>query len=169
MSEQDNVIKVFNYALNQEKTGLAFFQSNIERLDNSAAADAFRKLVGEEEKHIAFINRILEDLKTHGRLDEAAVESVAVEPSDYFRQRAKDEFMDESVIESMLPDVTVFNVAWLIEKDLSEFYANAARQTEGPTAKALGMLSEWEKTHERFFRDYRDQLTQKYAQMPWGG
>ena len=27
---------------------------------------------------------------------------------------------------SMVPDVTVFNTAWLIEKDISEFYARMA-------------------------------------------
>jgi rubrerythrin len=60
-------------------------------------------------------------------------------------------------------------VAWLIEKDLSEYYANAARQTEGDEKKALAMLSQWEKEHERFFKKYRDKLTETYANMPWGG
>jgi rubrerythrin len=69
----------------------------------------------------------------------------------------------------MIPDVTVFNLAWLIEKDLAEFYAKMAAQTDGKAAEALGMLSAWEKEHERFFREYRDKLSDVYAQMPWGG
>ena len=69
----------------------------------------------------------------------------------------------------MVPDVTVFNTAWLIEKDLSEFYANAASKTEGSEGEAFAMLARWEKAHERFFREYRDKLSDMYASMPWGG
>ena len=69
----------------------------------------------------------------------------------------------------MVPDVTVFNTAWLIEKDLSEFYEKMANHTEGKAKEALMMLSQWEKAHERFFRDYRDKLSEVYAEMPWGG
>ena len=69
----------------------------------------------------------------------------------------------------MTPDVTVFNTAWLIEKDLSEFYARMAANTTGAASHALEMLSAWEKEHEKFFRQYRDKLSQVYAQMPWGG
>ena len=68
-----------------------------------------------------------------------------------------------------MPDVTVFNTAWLIEKDLSEFYERMASQTEGKAKQALEMLSRWEKGHEIFFRKYRDKLSDMYSQMPWGG
>jgi rubrerythrin len=69
----------------------------------------------------------------------------------------------------MVPDVTVFNTAWLIEKDLSEYYEKMAAQTEGEAKNALGMLSNWEKGHEKFFREYRDKLSEVYSRMPWGG
>ena len=77
--------------------------------------------------------------------------------------------MEQCVQESMVPDVTVFNTAWLIEKDLSEYYARMAEKTEGKAREALEMLSEWEQQHELFFREFRDKLSQAYAQMPWGG
>ncbi|MBW2640151.1 MAG: hypothetical protein JRE10_08310 [Deltaproteobacteria bacterium] len=69
----------------------------------------------------------------------------------------------------MIPDVTVFNTAWLIEKDLSEFYGKMAELTKGKARDALLMLSSWEKSHENFFREYRDKLTDVYSKMPWGG
>jgi hypothetical protein len=69
----------------------------------------------------------------------------------------------------MIPDVTVFNTAWLIEKDLSEFYGKMADSTSGKAKDALRMLSGWEKSHELFFREYRDKLTDVYSKMPWGG
>jgi hypothetical protein len=31
------------------------------------------------------------------------------------------------------------------------------------------MLASWEKSHEKFFKEFRDKLTDTYAQMPWGG
>ena len=69
----------------------------------------------------------------------------------------------------MVPEVTIFNTAWLIEKDLSEFYGKMAKQAEGEAQKALTMLSRWEAGHERFFREYRDRFSEMYSKMPWGG
>jgi rubrerythrin len=69
----------------------------------------------------------------------------------------------------MVPDVSVFNTAWLIEKDLSEFYERMANSTEGKAKEALMRLSRWEKGHELFFRKYRDKLSETYSKMPWGG
>ena len=165
----ENLIKVFEYALNQEKTGMGFFQGSLARMGVGAAVDAFKQLIREEEKHIAFINRILTDLKTPDGIVLRDVERATMEPSNFFDDRAHSEFLEQCVIGSMIPDVTVFNVAWLIEKDLAEFYETAARQTEGPAAEALAMLSAWERGHERFFKQYRDKLTETYSRMPWGG
>jgi rubrerythrin len=69
----------------------------------------------------------------------------------------------------MVPEVTIFNTAWLIEKDLSEFYQKMADQTEGKIKEALQMLSSWEKVHEKLFREYRDRFDEIYSKMPWGG
>ena len=165
----DNLIKVFEYALNQENTGKSFFETSIARMGVGAAVSAFKKLVKEEEKHIQFISSVLENLKHGGGVDASMVEKVTLEPTNYFNERAESEFLEQCMEGSMVPDVTVFNVAWLIEKDLAEFYANAARQTEGPVKDSFRMLSAWEEHHERFFKAYRDKLTQTYAEMPWGG
>lgn len=169
MSVQENLIKVFEYALNQEKTGMSFFESSIDRMGIGEAKSAFRTLIGEEEKHIRFISGVLDKLKGGGEIDGEQVKAVTIEPTNYFDQRSKAEFIEQCIQGSMIPDVTVFNVAWLIEKDLSEFYKNAAGQTEGEASKAFRMLSEWEETHERFFKQFRDRLTATYSNMPWGG
>ena len=100
---------------------------------------------------------------------------VAAQMGRYFRvsgserQTMGDNICAIDPIGHEMPDVTVFNTAWLIEKDLSEFYAKMAEQTEGRTKEALTMLSDWEKEHERFFREFRDKLSEVYSQMPWGG
>jgi rubrerythrin len=169
MVPTQNVIKIFEYALNQEQTGLTFFRQSLERMGIGAAVSAFQRLIKEEEGHIAFISGILKKLKADGRIDLEEVKKEALEPTNYFDARARAEFLDQCIEGSMVPDVTVFNTAWLIEKDLSEFYANMAGKVDGEPQKALKMLSQWEKEHERFFRDFRDRLSETYANMPWGG
>ncbi len=165
----DKLIKIFEYALNQEKTGMSFFKSSLDRMGIGAAVSAFEKLIQEEQRHISFLNSIISNLRESGeiKLDETITESVS--GTNFFDERAKKEFLEQCLEGSMVPDVTVFNTAWLIEKDLSEFYADMASKTEGPAKDALQMLSKWEHEHEKFFREYRDQLNKVYSQMPWGG
>ena len=169
MSKNENLIKIFEYALNQEETGKAFFEHSLSRLGIGAAISAFKRLIEEEQRHILFINQILKDLKTGDEINPGKMKEVILEPTNYFDDREKSEFLERCIEGSMVPDVTVFNTAWLIEKDLSEFYANMAQNTEGKAKEALLMLSNWEKEHERFFREYRDKLSEIYSKMPWGG
>jgi rubrerythrin len=169
MGSKENLVKIFEYALNQEHTGMQFFQSSLERMGVGAAKSAFERLIKEEQRHAEFIEHILTNLRQGDEVDLSAASSVALEPANYFDERARDEFLEQCVHGSMVPDVTVFNTAWLIEKDLSEYYERMARQTEGRAQEALEMLAKWEKEHERFFREYRDKLSDVYANMPWGG
>lgn len=169
MAVNESLIKIFEYALNQEETGKVFFETSIERMGIGAAISAFKRLIEEEQRHIEFINQILEDLRGGVEINPDEVKKVVLEPTNYFDERARSEFLQQCIEGSMVPDVTVFNTAWLIEKDLSEFYGNMARNTEGKAREAFTMLSNWEKIHEEFFREYRDKLSETYAKMPWGG
>ena len=169
MSIDKNSIKIFEYALQQEETGKHFFQTSLQRMGWGSAVSAFKTLIKEEEHHILFIERILSNLK-QGRLAELPGEKDALlQPSNYFEERAKSEFLQQCLEGSMVPEVTIFNTAWLIEKDLSEFYQKMADQTEGRVKEALQMLSSWEKVHEKLFREYRDRFDEIYSKMPWGG
>jgi rubrerythrin len=169
MTETNKLIRIFEYALNQEKTGKSFFQSSVERMGIGAAVSAFKRLITEEEKHIEFITGILEHLYEDSDFDLTGMEESMPEAENFFDNRARSEFLQECLEGSMVPDVTVFNTAWLIEKDLSDFYSKMADQTEGKAREALLMLSQWEKKHEAFFREYRDKLSEVYSKMPWGG
>jgi len=169
MSVNERLIKIFEYALNQEETGKSFFQHSLNRMGVGAAVSAFKRLIEEEEKHILFVKKILADLREKGEIELPSEKEVALEPTNYFDERARSEFLQQCVEGSMVPDVTVFNTAWLIERDLSEFYEKMADSTQGKAKEALKMLSTWEKSHERFFREYRDKLSDAYSKMPWGG
>ncbi|MBD3307389.1 hypothetical protein GF339_13205 [candidate division KSB3 bacterium] len=170
MTSNERLIKIFEYALNQEKTGLSFFETSLNRLSIGAAVTAFQKLIEEEHKHVVFISNILEDLRGGGTVDPQSLESVTIEPTNFFDERAKSEFMEQCLQSSMIPDVTVFHTAMLIEKDLSEFYDKMAATVEDEKPKeAFKMLSNWEKGHEKFFQQIHKELSQEYEAMPWGG
>ena len=169
MTKPEGLIKIFEYALNQEETGKLFFQNSLERLGVGAAASAFQRLIQEEEKHIEFLHRLIANVKAGQKIALADVDEVVLKPVDYFDSRARSEFLQQCVEGAMVPDVTVFNLAWLIEKDLSEFYQTMAQKTEGEAKLALSMLADWEGSHEKFFRQFRDALSETYAHMPWGG
>jgi rubrerythrin len=169
MAAEQNLIKIFEYALNQEETGKGFFQHSLTRMGMGAAVSAFKRLIEEEEKHIVFINKILDSLRKGESFEPSNLEGIVLKPTDYFDQRAKSEFLEQCIEGSMVPDVTVFNTAWLIEKDISEFYAKMAMHASGKAKAAFQMLSDWEKVHEAFFREFRDKLSEAYSTMPWGG
>jgi 1,2-phenylacetyl-CoA epoxidase catalytic subunit len=169
MPANQHVIKIFEYALNQEETGKSFFQTSLQRMGVGAAVGAFTQLIKEEEHHIHFIKEILSSLK-QGSPDQLQIlKDHAAETTNFFDERAKSEFLEQRLYESMVPDITVFSIAWLIEKDLSEFYEKMANQTQGKVSEALRLLSTWERRHERFFREYRDKLNEIYSKMPWAG
>jgi len=169
MSANENLIKIFEYALQQEMTGKAFFQNSLQRMGVGAAISAFKRLIQEEEGHILFIKNILEGLKKGSAVELLLGKGAILEPTNYFNERAKSEFLQQCLEGSMVPEVTIFNTAWLIEKDLSEFYEKMSKQTEGKSKEALQMLSAWEKQHEKFFREFRDKFSETYFKMPWGG
>jgi len=60
MSANENLIKIFEYARQQEETGKSFFQDSLHRMGVGAAISAFKRLIQEEEHHILFIKNILE-------------------------------------------------------------------------------------------------------------
>lgn len=170
MAMNEQLIKIFQYALNQEKTGLSFFQTSLERLGNGAAVTAFKQLIEEEKKHVVFISNIIKDLEESGEIKISSLETISIEPTDFFDERAKSEFLEQCVQSSMIPDVTIFNTALLIERDLSQFYAKMAETVEADKPReAFKMLSDWEEGHEKFFQNIRDDLSREYDAMPWDG
>jgi len=161
-----DIRKIYEYALQREQEGKRFFQENAERLQHAGVVGAFRRLAEEEQKHIRFIEGLLD------ALDEGeAPEPANLEPTDegFFSERAASEMLDQTVAESMVPDLSVLRMAYLIERDFVEFYESAAEKAEGGAREALEMLARWERGHERFFKQLHDTAFQEYAQMPWGG
>lgn len=159
-----DIQKVFAYALQREKEGYKFFKTNAEKASHAAAAQVFQKLADEELKHIEYINTLLKAEKGETGQTEAMLEI-----EGWFEDKAAEEQLDQSLVESMIPDVAVLRTAYLIEHDLAEFYENAAAQFPGKSADAFKKLAAWERGHEAFFKDLHDKVFKEYTEMPWGG
>ena len=161
-----NVQRVYEYALQRERQGMDFFQRNAERMSHAAAVEVFQKLAAEERKHIEFIQGLLKALESGQSALDAGID---LEQADFFAQRAELEKLDQTTIESMVPDLAVLRMAYLIERDFAEFYEMAAQKVEGEASEALAMLARWERDHEQLFKDIHDKLLEEYMNMPWGG
>ncbi len=169
MNYDTNLLKIFQFALNQEKTGMNFFSNALNMMGIGEAVTAFKTLVAEEQKHIIFIERIIKDITQTGEVQIETIKQETTAPSDFFTKRAQSEFLQECLQNSMVPDVTVFNTAWLIEKDISEFYGRMADKSKGRAKESFEMLADWERGHEKYFREYHDRLSRLYSDMSWGG
>lgn len=163
-----NVRKIYEYALGREREGMAFFKQNAGRFQHAAAVGAFEKLADEEQKHIEFIQGLIDALDRQGA---TGLESgVELQAKGLFSERARTEMLDQTVIEAMVPDLSVLRMAYLIERDFAEFYEMAAGRVDDETAKdALRMLAVWERAHERLFKEMHDRAFEEYTGMPWGG
>lgn len=162
-----DIRKIYEYALQREYEGKRFFAQNAERLSHAAAVNAFRQLAAEEQQHIEFIKAQIDALGKGEPPDTSA--GLELERAGFFSQRAESEMLDQTVLEAMVPDLPVLRMAYLIERDFAEFYEMAAGKSEGEAKKVLEMLADWERGHERLFRQLHDKTFEEYAQMPWGG
>lgn len=159
-----NLQKIFEYALQREKEGYQFFKSNADKATHGAVTQVFQKLADEELKHIDYIQSLM-----RAEDEDKAQPEAMVEIEGWFEDRAEIELLDQSLVESMIPDVAVLRTAYLIENDLSEFYENAAAKSSGRAQKAFEQLAKWERGHEAFFKELHDRVFEEYTQMPWGG
>ena len=163
-----DIIKIYQYALQREYEGRDFFRNNAKRLGHAAAVGVFENLAAEEEKHITFIQGLIDALQ--GKVDSPLQIGKALEGEGFFSARAQSEMLDQTVLEAMVPDLPVLRTAYLIERDFAEFYEMSAKRVEDKTAKkSLQMLGRWERQHEKLFKMMHDKAFEEYAAMPWGG
>ena len=163
-----DVIKIYQYALQREYEGRDFFRNNAKRFGHAAVIGVFENLAAEEEKHITFIQSLIDALQ--GKVASPLQTAKELEGEGFFSARAQSEALDQTVIEAMVPDLAVLRTAYLIERDFAEFYEMSAKRVEDKTAKkSLQMLARWERNHEKLFKTMHDKAFEEYASMPWGG
>jgi len=162
-----DIRKIYEYALQREYEGKRFFETNAARLSHAAAVATFNRLAAEEQKHIEFVQAQINAMESGKTAD--VVFGEEFNRSGVFSQRAVTEFIDETVLEAMVPDLPILRMAYLIEQDFTEFYEQAAQKTEGEVRIVLETLATWERRHAALFKQMHDQTFDEYARMPWGG
>ena len=163
-----DILKIYEYALQREREGREFFQTNAARAGHAAASGVFQKLAEEEDKHITFIQGLIAALETRGA--EGLKVGEDMDKEGFFSARAEAEMMDQTIIEAMVPDLPALRTAFLIERDIAEFYETSAQRVDEPLAKkSLEMLARWERQHEKLFKGMHDKAFEEYTSMPWGG
>ncbi len=161
-----DIQKILEYALQREYEGKAFFDNNASRLQNAAAAGAFKAIAAEEQKHIEYIQGHLRAIENGVKLEGKAPELPA---AGFFADRAQNEQIEQTVAEAMVADLPVLRMAYLIERDFAEFYTQAASKADGDAKTLLDMLAHWESGHEILFKRLHDRAFEQYSGMPWGG
>lgn len=165
-----NIRKVLEYALQREYEGKAFFENNAERLSSAAAVGAFKAIAKEEQRHIEYIQAQINALNvTKTEKQTITQPAPKLDETQFFANRAGTEMIEQTVNEAMVADLPVLRMAYLIERDFSEFYHQAATKAEGDAKIILDMLARWEAGHERLFKRMHDEAFELYAGMPWGG
>lgn len=162
-----DVRKILEYALEREREGCAFFSNHAASAKHAAVAGVFRKLAAEEKAHIHYVEALIANLAGGGAPAEAP--AFDDQQRSFFSDRAASEMIEQTTVEAMVPDLPVLRMAFLIERDLAEFYAGCAPQATGATRDALEKLAAWEREHETLFKSLHDRAFAEYADMPWGG
>ena len=162
-----NLRKVYEYALQREQEGYRLFKHHAESVSHAAVRRIFEKVASEEQTHIAYIESRLASLD--GTLDEADTLVFPQTDERFFALESANEILEQTVLESMMPDVAVLRVAYLIEADLAMFYERIAKQAQGAAQQALYALAKWERGHEALFKSLHDRVYEEYTDMPWGG
>jgi len=162
-----DVRKVLNYALEREREGYAFFSGHAKKAQHASVVGMFERLANEERGHIRYIERLIAELTGDPLPEEDP--ALAAHDASFFTERAASEMIEQTTAEAMVPDLPVLRMAFLIERDLSEFYSGMAQKAEGEAKVALEKLAGWEREHERLFKTLHDRIFAEYSGMPWGG
>jgi rubrerythrin len=162
-----DIRKIYEYALQREYEGKRFFETNAARMSHATAVAVFKQLAAEEQKHIEFVQAQLDAINAGKSADVAFGEEL--NRSGVFSRRAASEFIDQTVLEAMVPDLPILRMAYLIERDFTEFYEQSAQKAEGEARVVLETLAGWERRHAALFKQMHDQAFDEYAHMPWGG
>lgn len=167
--EINRVANAMKYAMKMEMEGYDFYMDNAEKFSNPTTKEIFIDLANEELAHYNFLEQEMNNYVENPNAYEMSKEALDPENS-IFNQRAEAQNLDTTLEQSDVPDMTILRTAYLVEADFAEYYESQAEQAEDEKIKGVfSMLSEWERGHEKMFRDEYNRLLKEYMSMPWGG
>lgn len=141
-----NSEKIFVLALQYEKKIRNLYLSAVKTIDDERGKEIFKALAEDEQSHVDFLEHSIDVLKSDGRIDAAALESV-IPPKDLYNEQI--EKMRKTIPDRILGDVKrVLTSALKLEIETSKFYEDACKKTEGPIREVFEKLLEIEIRHE---------------------
>ncbi|MCK9444324.1 MAG: ferritin family protein [Tissierellaceae bacterium] len=163
-----NYTMILKYAMQMELDGYNFFKENASKMSNPTSEAMFLELAEAEKQHYEYLENQLNYYLENNAFD-TSPEAMDRE-EDVFANRAESEHIEETLEESMIPDLTILRMAYLIERDFKEFYTEASENAEDENIKAIfKKLANWEEGHERLFKNEYSKRMKEYMNLPWGG
>lgn len=161
--------QILRYAMQMELDGYNFFKEKAAVFTDPTTKNLFLKLADVEMDHYNLVKAQLENYLETDSFD-LELDMFNRSEKSIFEKREKSEHIDETLVESDVPDITVLRMAYLIERDYAEFYTKAAEEADDEDAKKLfERLAKWEEGHERLFKEEYDRKMEEYMNLPWGG
>lgn len=159
--------KIISYAMEMELYGHNFYKDNSKKNLSLQTKYIFDKLAEVEYEHYEYLKKVLATYEDEDIKDE----NIKVpEEEIIFDEVKKDQNLDKNLEESMIPDMNVLRMAYLIEEDFREFYKNMSERVEDEKLKEiLENFASWEDGHAKLFKEKYDELMDKYMSISWGG
>lgn len=163
-----NVASIIRYAMEMELQGHNFYKENSEKSDNPMTKEILTKLAKTELDHYEYLKSLLKEYE-----DTNAVSGEIPLPKEedvIFQHRKDSEKLDAAIEQSMIPDMNVLRMAYLIEEDFQQYYENMAKKVDDPKLKEILLkFSDWEAGHAKLFRGEYQKRMDIYMNMSWGG
>ncbi|WP_297281297.1 ferritin family protein [uncultured Anaerococcus sp.] len=162
-------IKIINLAMGMELYGHNFYKDNAEKSQNLQTQAVFKKLSDIEWEHYEYLKNLLAKYKGD-EVDSKKLSLPKEEADHFFDSRKESENLDENLEQSMIPDMNVLRMAYLIEEDFREYYKNMSEKTDDEKLKEILLnFASWEDGHAKIFKEEYDRLMDQYMNMSWGG
>ncbi|MDO4661646.1 MAG: ferritin family protein [Tissierellia bacterium] len=163
----DTPQRIIRYAMEMELYGHNFYKENAEKNLNLQTKNIFERLSGVEYEHYKYLKKLL-DKYTEDKVIDDTIKLPKEE--NIFDNVKKEENLDKNLEESMIPDMNVLRMAYLIEEDFRDFYSNMSKKVEDEKLKKiLEDFATWEDGHYKLFKGKYNELMDKYMSISWGG
>ncbi|MDO4595165.1 MAG: 2-oxoacid:acceptor oxidoreductase family protein [Tissierellia bacterium] len=129
-------LKMVEFAIDNEKEGINFYNLMVEKYKNSEAAPIFKTLAEQEEEHVKYLKDLRDVLK-------GEKENI----HDLQKPEENDLDWGDANAENNLA-LSTFSIGMQLEEDAVKFYTKGAEKTENEKVKRLfNELVYWEKFH----------------------
>lgn len=140
-----------------EIEGYRFYHAKAKEAKTKPVAAVFEYLAEMEKEHTQFIRRLMKELEEGGELSD-----VPEEMNRTFQLRYEAQAIDEVSPEDDLLDLSALRMAYLIEKDFTDFYARAAEVQKDERLKSiLVLLRDWEDGHRKIVEERMREIIER--------